>query len=203
MNTASTNASDGGRVKKIGQPPRGTICGIFCEKSRSGVFWAEPVNGIVSMTAKKPAALRRLEGNRGHRPIPEDGPRGLGVPEPPAYLTSAERERWDEIVLSLPVGLLTRADTSTLERMAVSWAAFRDATERLRAADVLAQGRERTVVKNPLFTVQRQASEEMQRCSSSLGLSPAARTKLSAPPVGEPDPLEILMNGVPPRPRLA
>ena len=131
------------------------------------------------------------------RPIPDDEPRGLGVPEPPAYLTSAERERWNEIVHSLPVGLLTCADTSTMERMAVSWAAFRDATERLRAADVLAQGRERTVVKNPLFTIQRQASQEMQRCAMSLGLSPAARTKLSAPPDGELDPLERLMNGAP------
>jgi len=122
----------------------------------------------------------------------------LGTPETPAHLTSVERERWDEIIGSLPMNLLTRADTSMLERMAIAWATFRETTARIHASDLVVQGREGAVVRNPLVVIRGQAAQEMQTCAMSLGLSPYARTKLTAPEDGrKPDFLELLVNGAP------
>ena len=146
------------------------------------------------MTAKKSAAIRRLEGNRGHRPI-EDELRGLGKPELPAHLTPLERERWQQIVSSLPDGLLSRADTQVLERMAISWSLFRETTEQIQKGDLLIRGREGAKIRNPLLIIRKQAAEEMQVCATALGLSPQARTRLSAPATEQQDPLELLMNG--------
>jgi P27 family predicted phage terminase small subunit len=127
---------------------------------------------------RKPASIRIMEGNRGHRPIP---PEIIchGRPEPPAYLTPEQLARWNEVVASLPDGLLTAADISVLERMSVAWATFRQITAELTPDNLVD---EETGVRNPLLAVLRQATQEMDRCSMCLGLSPAARTKLLAPP---------------------
>jgi len=88
---------------------------------------------------RKPAAIRKAEGNRGHRAIPDEIV-GVGRPEQPSSLTEAQRRRWDEIVQALPEGLLTRADTSVIERMSVAWCLFREVTQALNDR-VLVRGR--------------------------------------------------------------
>src|SRR5262245_52289419 len=140
---------------------------------------------------RKPAAIRRAEGNRGHRPIPDEIV-GLGKPEPPPGLTEAQIQRWDEIVWSFPDGHLTAADVSTIERMAVAWATFRQTTLALNDK-TLVRGKDGNVVRNPLLIVQRQAAEEMHLCGMALGLSPYARTRLTAKAEVEDDLLSMLM----------
>jgi P27 family predicted phage terminase small subunit len=137
---------------------------------------------------RKPASLRALEGNRGHRRIPVE-PVGLGQPVAPSYLTAAQRERWDAIIASLPDGLLTAADISVLERMSVAWATFRQVTAELTADNLVD---EETGVRNPLLAVLRQVCAEMHLCGQQLGLSPQSRTRLMAPPEA-PDYLTELM----------
>jgi P27 family predicted phage terminase small subunit len=143
------------------------------------------------MSHKKPASLRILEGNRGHRPINRNELIGIGEPVPPACLTREQLERWHEIVASLPRGLLTAADTSILERMAVAWAMFRETTAAINEAGMLVPGQRGENVKNPLCTVRRMATDEMQVCGAALGLSPQARMRLVNP--SEPDdPMAVL-----------
>jgi P27 family predicted phage terminase small subunit len=149
---------------------------------------------LVAMSnPRKPAAIRRAEGNRGHRPIPDEVI-GLGTPEPPPKLTPSQRERWDDIVHSMPDGYLTAADVSTIERMAVAWATFRETTLALNDK-TLVRGRDGNVVRNPLLMVRKQAAEEMHLCGLALGLSPYARTRLTAQTKDEDDLLSALMAG--------
>ena len=141
---------------------------------------------------KKPAAIRMLEGNRSRTAIPREIAT-LGLPEPPAHLTAEQRERWQDIVGSLPVELLSRADNQVLERMAVAWATFRQTTDLINKAGLLTRGQNGEPVRNPLLAVRKLACMEMEACSHALGLSPLARTRLTAPDQEDTDPLSVLL----------
>ena len=145
---------------------------------------------------RKSAVIRKLEGNRGHRAIPDELI-ALGKPVPPSHLTAAQLDRWTEILASLPDELLTSADTSTIERMSVAWATFRDCTVAL-GDRTLVRGRDGNVVRNPLLFIRAAAAAEMHACGLALGLSPLARTRLTAPEQQDADPLTVLLgsNGV-------
>ena len=116
-----------------------------------------------------------------------------GRPEPSSVLTKAQLELWREIVSSLPEDLLSRADNQVLERMAIAWATFRETAAVINQTGLLVKGVHGEMVRNPMLSVQRQATQEMQECGNSLGLSPQARTRISAPKQVDKDPLTVLL----------
>ena len=67
----------------------------------------------------KPTALKLLEGNRGHRTIPDDNPEPEPVdifPEPPEWLDLIAREEWNERGPQLfDMGVLTTVDLPAFE----------------------------------------------------------------------------------------
>ena len=67
----------------------------------------------------KPTALRLLEGNRGHRTIPEDNPEPEPIdvfPEPPDDFDLMAREKWNNLgPLLFDMGVLTAVDIDALE----------------------------------------------------------------------------------------
>jgi P27 family predicted phage terminase small subunit len=140
----------------------------------------------------KPAAIRMMEGNPGKRPIPKEI-EPIGRPEAPAHLTAEQRERWQDIVSSLPDELLSSADVQALERMSVAWAAFRQACVLINQSGLLTRGQHGEVVYNPLLRVRQTAATEMHVCGLLLGLSPLARTRLTAPDQEDTDPLTVLL----------
>jgi P27 family predicted phage terminase small subunit len=144
---------------------------------------------------RKPALVRELEGNRSRTPIPTEIV-ARGRPDCPTRLTEDERELWLSVVESLPFGLLTAADNNTLERMAVAWARWRKCQDDInkRGLFVRVYG-SRALRQNPNLDVQKQAAMEMHRASSELGLSPVARTRLTADGKVDADPLELLLDG--------
>jgi len=144
---------------------------------------------------RKPTILHALEGTRPTwRPSARE-PRPNGNPRLPSgdVLDTEQRALWKAIVQMSPPGLLTQADESTIERMSVAWAAFRAATRGLAKTGHVVKGRDGLDVRNPWALVQRQASAEMHRAGESLGLSPAARTRLTMPEKQDDDPLAILL----------
>ena len=144
------------------------------------------------MTAKKPAAVRTLEGNRSRTQIPKDLST-VGKPVPPDRLTPEQRERWEDVVSSLPDALLSRADVQVIERMAIAWAAFRQTCALINQTGLITKGANGEPVRNPLLIIRKNASDEMNDCGLQLGLSPLARTRLSTPENVEADPLDILL----------
>ena len=144
------------------------------------------------MSTKKPAAIRKLEGNPGKRPISEDMA-AVGHPVVPTHLTPEQLDRWQDIVSSLPVELLSRADVQVIERMAIAWATFRQTTILINQSGLLTRGQRGEPVYNPLMRVRSAATEEMQQCGMALGLSPLARTRLVAPESEAVDPLTVLL----------
>jgi P27 family predicted phage terminase small subunit len=143
---------------------------------------------------KKPTQIKILEGNRGKfaKASLKPDPRGIGQPRMAAHLTKKERELWQDVVASLPVGLLSRADEQALERMAVAWAEYRDAKETIRKTGKLVHSPQGPV-RNPLFVIRNQAERAMHQAGEVLGLSPVARARLSAPDTANDDPMALLL----------
>lgn len=144
---------------------------------------------------RKPALIRRMEGNPGRRPIPEEITT-LGEVLLPAGLSVEAQDCWHVIKGSLPIGLLSQADTAVMERMANAWARYRECQRFIERAGLMVRGAMGEMRRNPYLLVQRQAAEEMHQCGEVLGLSPVARTRIAAnlvPP--EPDPMELLLDG--------
>jgi hypothetical protein len=79
---------------------------------------------------RKPAAIRKAEGNRSHRPIPAE-PQGRGQPVLPLHLSADERAIFSHVIDNAPAGLITAADQHVLEAYAVAVALFRDADKAL------------------------------------------------------------------------
>lgn len=142
----------------------------------------------------KPALVKQLEGNRSKiaRAKLLADPRGNGVPRVPAHLSADERALWSDVVRSLPVGLLTRADEGCLERYAIAWARFREASKKITMSGLLIQS-SLGPIRNPLLVVQNVAAKEMHAAGSELGLSPVSRARMAAPGSFEDDPMELLL----------
>jgi P27 family predicted phage terminase small subunit len=143
---------------------------------------------------KKPTQIKILEGNRGKfaKASLKPDARGIGRPRMPAHLIPEEQELWQDVIASLPVGLLSRADEAALERMAVAWAEFREAQQMIRKTGKLVQSPQGPV-RNPLFVIRNQASREMHLAGEVLGLSPVARARLAASETPDDDPMALLL----------
>lgn len=141
---------------------------------------------------RKPAVIRKLEGNRARTPIPREI-EAVGRPRCPERLSAVEKAIWRDVVASLPIEMLTGADEQVLERMAIAWATFREADDKLKASSLLVKGQFGNVVRNPLLIIRKQAAEEMETCGQALALSPMARTRITAPEDQDRDPLALLL----------
>ena len=143
---------------------------------------------------KKPSAIKIAEGNRmkvAKAQLKPD-PRGIGRPQLPLHLTEVERRLWSDVVASLPIMLLSRADEAVLERMAVAWAEFREVQETIRKTGKLVQSPQGPA-RNPLLIVREKAAREMHLAGEVLGLSPVARARLTDIETAEDDPMELLL----------
>jgi hypothetical protein len=62
----------------------------------------------------KPNALKRLEGNRGHRPILSEVKPRKGALLPPFPMDELQREIFRRTIESMPEGVYTPADTAII-----------------------------------------------------------------------------------------
>lgn len=142
----------------------------------------------------KPAIVKNREGNRrqrGKAQIKED-PHGIGRPRLPDRLTEVQAQLWRDVVASLPVGLLSRADDAALEQFAIEWAVFREADEKIKTTGLLVQSPQGPT-RNPLLVIRNQAGKAMMNLGMLLGLSPVARARLAAPATSDSDPMALLL----------
>jgi P27 family predicted phage terminase small subunit len=144
---------------------------------------------------KLPKEVKIAEGNRSKvakADLEPNAPKGLGTPSMPPGMDDEEQACWREVVGSLPVGLLTRADNSMLERMATAWARFRATKASIKATGTLVKSPSGPI-RNPLWVILNAAQKEMHACSSELGLSPVSRARLAMAADGAEDPMAMLL----------
>ena len=140
---------------------------------------------------KKPAIIRKLEGKRGHRPIPKE-PKPIGSPTMPDYFDGEQQKLWIAALAHLPKGLIGAADTAFIEAFVISWWTMRSARRDIAKTGLLVRSPDGPI-RNPLLGIARGAAADMHRFGTDLAMSPAARTKLVAVDSGELDPMELLL----------
>ncbi len=151
----------------------------------------------------KPRAVRELEGNRGHRPLPQATPALSTGTTPPAFLDTAAKNEWRRIYPELAAAnIVTRVDRAAVAAYCVAWSRWSQAEEAI-AAFVAKHGtntyRTTSGVWKPIpqLAISRAACEDMRRWAAELGITPAARSRVS-PTEKVPDkhdPLAAFMAG--------
>lgn len=124
---------------------------------------------MISGQKPKPARLRIVEGNPGHRPVntaePDSPPLDLSTPD---HLTPSEAAAWAEIVEDAPPHVLRKADRLLVETTARLLAQVRSGP--LRPAEIT----------------------QLRMYFGELGMTPSARARLAVPPPPTVNPFEGL-----------
>ena len=142
------------------------------------------------MGAKKPAAIKRLEGNPGQRPIlpePEIGPEG--IPDAPGWLSGEAFEEWARVTKALASvpGLLRTVDRAGLVAYCEAWGTFVEAAREVRERGVLLRGKTGEMVRNPAVQIARDSAKELKVWCTEFGFTPSARGRMHAPGESKPD----------------
>jgi len=119
----------------------------------------------------KPAEIRELEGNRGHRPIPKPLDLKTVRKEPPTWIDTDARAIWKKISSELyAIGVLKETDLYTLAAYCQTYAKWKRVSKLAEISEdgIKWQNQEIKYLK------------EMRALSATLGLSPSDRTRLSS-----------------------
>jgi P27 family predicted phage terminase small subunit len=137
-----------------------------------------------------PTALQLIRGNPSKRPPLADEPKpDLSKPAAPAVLRGPAAEEWDRIIETLYInGLMTDLDRAALAAYCISYGRWVDAEEALAAMAakdpitraLMIRTKDGNAIQNPLVGVANQAKLAMVRFAAEFGMTPAARSRVSA-----------------------
>lgn len=149
----------------------------------------------------KPTQLKLLSGTarkhrlNAHEPRPEPT-----APEVPDHLTPAARLEWERVIAqTVGHGIMTDLDREALAAYCQAygrWVAAETALARMAEKDVITEGliirtKAGNAIQNPLVGAANKAMADMVRYAAEFGLTPSARTRVSAPMDDESDPFAI------------
>ncbi len=128
-----------------------------------------------------PAAVRRLLGNAGKRPIKPDLPAPAGAPPMPQrlMLEPVAVEKWNELVpILLGLGTLTTADGEALATLCEVYAATQACLLELRATGPVMRTDLGGVKPNPAGPLYRSLVALQASLMGEFGLTPSSRVRL-------------------------
>lgn len=164
---------------------------------------------------RKPTNLKILEGAQPCRINTSEpkSPQGLG--SPPAWFGPLEIEAWADLKARLDeMGVSTRADEQAVALYCSHYANWRQATEALKrdgltitdetTTEMTTRNGTRTTTRSttrvhPMIKVANEATRQMHRLLSQMGMTPASRAGLHVQPAPEDDPLLAFFANRPPR----
>jgi len=153
----------------------------------------------------KPRGLRVLQGNPGKRPLPADSiPAAAAIPTAPEHLSEAAKAEWESLARSLHrVGILGEFDRAAFgaycEALA-RWAAAQTVLNEMAKNDprggLLIKAKSGIIYENPLVGIARRAALDTVRFAAECGMTPSARTRVTAtPPPEKENPFLAIMRG--------
>lgn len=147
------------------------------------------------MPSAKPARVKELAGNPGHRPIrkgPEPGPLSLRAPN---GMPEGARREWRRVVpLLVRMGVAGDVDRLALADYCLCVARLAQCEREIEEHGVLVKG-DRGLVKNPACQLAREYRAAVVRWSAEFGLTPSARGRIDAPAAAEVDPFAAYLQG--------
>ena len=146
----------------------------------------------------KPTHLKLVTGNAGKRPLLKmEAKINPAIPMPPPFLSDIAKVEWGRVSEELfTVGLLTNLDRGVLAAYCQSygrWKTAEDALAKMAERDTLTNGMlikttNGNAIQNPLIGIANKAEADMVRYAAEFGMSPSARSRITATPPGEEDP---------------
>lgn len=138
----------------------------------------------------KPTHLKLITGNPGHQTLREDAIRpAIAFPMPPAFLSDEAKVEWGRIGSELyALELLTSIDTAALAAYCQAFAIWKSSVEALNAMaahDQLTKGlmiktTNGNAIQNPIVGTINKAAADMVRYATEFGMTPSARSRLTA-----------------------
>ena len=132
----------------------------------------------------KPTAIRRREGNPGKRawnhaePVPPDA-----MPRCPAHLAPVAKAEWRRVARTLhDMGVLTVIDRAALAAYCQSYAKWVEAERKMKETPPLVKTPSGYVQQSPWISIANKQLELMGRYMTELGMTPAARSRVTADP---------------------
>lgn len=154
----------------------------------------------------KPTVLKLVTGNPGRRKLnAAEAKLPPARPKPPEWLNDIAQAEWDRIIGELyEGGLMTNVDTYALCAycMAVArWRMAEQALKRMGDQDptnhaFMVRTSKGTAIQNPLVGIANQARDAMVRLAAEFGMTPSARSRVTAVPPNDanPDPADEFFN---------
>jgi P27 family predicted phage terminase small subunit len=139
-----------------------------------------------------PTHLKLLRGNTGKRPLNKDEPQPepfTDVPDPPSFVTGYAADEWWRTATELHrLGLLTKVDVPALAAYCYAFGQWKMAAEslhRMQSGDPVMNGmiiksKYGDAIVNPLVSIVRKHAADVVRYAAEFGLTPAARSRISA-----------------------
>ena len=141
----------------------------------------------------KPTALKEVLGNPGKRPLNRNEPKPVqAMPTCPAHLSPTAKAEWKRIAAQLHVvGILTQLDRAALAAYCQAYGRWVEAEMKLKETPALIRTASGYVQQNPWLQVANKQVELMHKLLAEFGLSPAARSRVTAMPSLQRKPWEF------------
>lgn len=146
-------------------------------------------------TKPKPTHLKLVTGNPGKRTLNrKEAKTKTAIPVPPAHLTADAVEEWERVATELfNLGILSEIDRAALAAYAMAygrWVQAERAIAKMAEKDQLTGGlmiktSNGNAIQNPLVGTANKAAADMMRYASEFGMTPSARSRISAEPPQE------------------
>lgn len=137
----------------------------------------------------KPAEQRKLEGNRGNRPIRENvsPDKGDRPPSPPSLLKGEALAEWKRVAPGLwDLGLLTSIDVAPLVAYCLAWSRAKSAEALMEKAKrkypagggMFVETSNGNLVQHPAVGVANRAWTDVVKFAAEFGMTPSGRMKV-------------------------
>ena len=134
---------------------------------------------------RKPTALKKAEGNRGKRPLPQHEPKAKrGIPTMPKHLNEVARKEWKSITKKLDeIGVLTTIDGTALAAYCDAYCDWVAARELLKDKSLIVKAAKSGYpIPHPALGIKNTALKIMHKFLIEFGMTPAARSKVELKP---------------------
>ena len=127
----------------------------------------------------KPAHLKLLAGNPGHRPITPDAEAAGVLDAPPEWFSDEQKAAWRYAISHAPHGVLRMIDQAALTVWIIAEHFHCEATQKVMTNGMVVKSPikgER--IQNPYLAVVNKQAQIMLKAASELGFTPSARARV-------------------------
>ena len=144
----------------------------------------------------KPTAIKKLQGNAGKRALNKSEPApAADPPELPDHLDAEAAIEWHKITAILSqMRILSVADKAAIAIYCQAWSTMIEAHKQVREFGAVVKSPNGYPIQNPHLSIANGAAKQLKTMLTELGLTPAARSRVSVPEKEKVNPFAEFLN---------